>query len=54
MSNDDDPPIHLKTKLPATLETVQLERYVTVGGNDVRRRVRVPLITDELDPEMAC
>ena len=50
----ENPPIYLKTTLPDTLETVQLERYVTVAGNDVRRRARVPVITNEVEPELAC
>ena len=55
MSNDPStPPIHLKTALQEPLESVQLERYVTVAGNDIRRRARCPIITDEIDPEMAC
>jgi hypothetical protein len=49
-----DPPMTLKTNLPDRLYTVQLERYVDVGGNQVRRRVHVPVITNENDPEMAC
>jgi hypothetical protein len=33
---------------------VQLERYVTVDGNNVRRRAQCPVITNEKDPELAC
>ena len=45
--------IPLKTKLPATLETVTLERYVLdVNGNAVKRRARLPFITDEIEPEL--
>ena len=40
-----DPPLHLKTNLPCELEQAQLERYVTVGGDNVRRRCRVPVMT---------
>jgi hypothetical protein len=40
--------------LSPTRTTVQLERYIDVGGNQVRRRVHVPVITNENDPEMAC
>lgn len=49
-------PILLKTKLPdgVNLFMVQLERYVDVGGNAVRRRARCPLINNETDPELAC
>ena len=55
MSNPaDEAPIGLKTKLPDLLTTVQLERYVTVGGNQVRRRARCPLISEENDAELAC
>ena len=49
-----EPPILLKTKLPEFLPTVQLERYVTVAGNHVRRRARCPMINNENDPELAC
>lgn len=48
-----EPPCLLKTTLPHDLNTVQLERYVTVGGNQVRRRIDAPTIGDELDPELA-
>ena len=48
-------PIGLKSKLGEILmNTVQLERYVTVGANQVRRRARVPVIRDEIDPELPC
>ena len=50
-----DPPILLKSKLPDLLTTVQLERYVVdAAGNNVRRRVRCPVISNESDPELAC
>ena len=49
-----EPPIQIKTKLPDILPTVQLERYVTVGANHVRRCARCPLINNEVDPELAC
>lgn len=49
-----DPPIFLKSTLPEHRDVVQLERWVTVQGNDTRRRVNAPSIADELDPEMAC
>ena len=49
-----EPPILLKSKLPELLTTVQLERYVTVGANQVRRRVRCPVMSNEIDPELAC
>ena len=52
--SDVAPPISMKSKLPTLLETVQLERYVTIGGHDVRRRAKVPVMADESDPEMAC
>ena len=48
-----DPPLKLKTEIPDELEQVQLERYVKVGGNDVCHRARVPVMTDEVDPELA-
>ena len=31
-----------------------LERYVTVGGHDVKRRANVPMMVDEVDAESAC
>ena len=46
-----DPPLKLKSNLPDDPEQVQLERYVAVAGNDVRRRARIPVLTDEVDPE---
>ena len=49
-----EPPLSLKTKVSDTLEQASLERYVTVGGNDVRRRAYVPIMRNELDPEHAC
>ena len=49
----DNAPMTLKTTLADNLETVQLERYVTVQGNDVRRRARCPVIGNEIDPELA-
>ena len=49
-----DPPIVLKTKLPDILPTVQLERSVNVGGNQVRRLAQCPLINNEIEPELAC
>ena len=50
-----DAPIGLKTNLPDELVTVQLERYVPDGaGNQVRHRVRCPVINNENDPELAC
>ena len=49
-----EPPILLKTKLAELLATVQLERYVNVAGNNVRRRARCPMINNENDPELAC
>ena len=47
-------PIPLKSSILDELATAQLERYVTVGRNDIRRRAKVPIITDEIDPELAC
>ena len=31
-----------------------LERYVTVGGHDVKRSANVPMMVDEVDAETAC
>ena len=47
-------PLSLKTKLADLLTTAQLERYVNVAGNQVRRRCRCPVIGNEQDPELAC
>ncbi len=49
-----DPPLLLKTNLPDFLQTVKLERYVTVGANSVRRRAENPMMTNETDAEFAC
>ena len=54
MASPVEGPIGLKTKLPDILHTVQLERYVDVAGNAVRRRARCPLINNENEPELAC
>ena len=54
MPTQNDEPISIKTKLPEMLPTVPLERYVTVGGNQVRRRGRCPMISNESDPELLC
>ena len=48
------PPIFLKSALEDHLETVQLERYVTVGDHDVRRRARVPIVGNETEAELVC
>ena len=47
-----EPPLFLKTQLPSPLTTTTLERYVTVGGNQVHRRATIPLIVDQTDPEL--
>ena len=47
-------PISLKTKLPETFNNAQLERYVDVAGNNVRRRAKCPIMNNQSDPEMAC
>ena len=46
----------LKTSLlpEGELPKAFLERYVPVGGNNVRRRAQCPLITNETDAELAC
>ena len=46
-------PLLLKSRL-TDVSTIQLERYVLVAGNDVRRRAKCFIMTDELDPELAC
>ena len=49
-----DAPIGLKSQLQEPFMMQQLERFVTVGGNDVRRCARCPVISSEIDPELAC
>ena len=48
-----EPPLKLKSELPSELEQTQLERYVTVGPDNVRRRACIPIIDGEVDPELA-
>ena len=47
-----EPPLKLKTELPDELELIQLERYVVVDDDHVRRRAKVLVITNETNPEM--
>ena len=47
-------PLLLKTRLQEPFSMQQLERFVTVAGHDVRRRARCPVISSEVDPELAC
>ena len=47
-------PIKLKTQLPETFTFAQLERYVNVAGNQVRRRAKCPIMDNQSDPELAC
>ena len=49
----DKVPVKLKPNFEPKYGTVQLERYVTVGGHDVRRRVNAPTMEDEIEPEVA-
>ena len=48
-----EPPLKLKTELATDLEQTQLECYVTVGAENVRHCACIPIITDEVDPELA-
>ncbi len=49
-----EPPIKLKTTLPATVSTVTIARYVAdAGGNNVKRMATLPRIADEMEPELA-
>ena len=50
--NEASVPVTLVSQI-AEQNLVQLERYVTVGGNDVRRRAKAPTIADEALPELA-
>ena len=47
--NDSKAPILLKPPENENRITAPLERYVTVGGNDVKRRANVPMMVDEVD-----
>ena len=51
-----EPALVSKTSLlpKGELPKAFLERYVPVGGNNVRRRAQCPLITNETDAELAC
>ena len=51
-----EPPLLLKTSLPpeGDLPKAFLERYVPVGGNNVRHRAQCPLITNKTNAELAC
>ena len=46
-------PILLKPPENENRIMAPLERYVTVGGNDVKRRANVPMMVDEVDAESA-
>ena len=48
-----EPAIDLKSKLPATLPSVRLERMVpgNAGNAATKRRATCPLISDSVDPE---
>ena len=48
----DNVPVKLKSSVDSAYNTVQLERYVAVGGHDVRRRVSAPTMEDEIEPEV--
>ena len=49
-------PLTMKTSIlpEGDLPKAFLERYVTVAGNNVRRRAHCPLIANETDAELAC
>ena len=53
MADASNVPVKIKTQLPEHIEHVQLERYVTVANDQVRRRVKAPSIEDEATPELA-
>ena len=53
MSDASNMPVKIKTQLPEHIENVQLERYVAVQNDQVRRRVKAPSIEDEAIPELA-
>ena len=52
-----NPPIYLKP--PSFIDehnvnTVELEHYIAVAGNDVHHQARAPVIGDELKAKLAC
>ena len=51
---DSKAPILLKPPENENRIMAPLERYVTVGGHDVKRRANVPMMVDEVDTESAC
>ena len=44
-------PLKLKTELDPDMKTEEVERYVQVGGHNVKRKAKIPRIQDEVDPE---
>ena len=55
MPGADAAPLKLKTAMVREPKVVLIERYVDVGGgNTVRKKVPVPIMGDEQDPELAC
>ena len=53
MNDASNVPVLIKTQVPEDPKTVLLERYVTVGGHDVKRRAKAPVIEDQSSPELA-
>ena len=53
MSDVSNVPVRIKTQITEEPKTVQLERFVTVAGNDVKRRLKCPVIEDQACPELA-
>ena len=52
--NDSKAPILLKPPENENRIMAPLERYVTFGGNDLKRKANVPMMVDEVDAESAC
>ena len=52
MSDVSNVTVRIKTQITEEPKTVQLERFVTVAGNDVKRRLKCPVIEDQACPEL--
>ena len=52
MSDVSNVPLRVKTQITEEHKTVQLERFDTVAGKDVKRRLKCPVIEDQACPEL--
>ena len=52
--NDSKVPILLRPPENENRIMAPIERYVTFGGHDVKRRSNVPMMVYEVDAESAC